>query len=166
MKGRFFPKNIFHQNDEEDDQKHRLYGGQLITMHEKPIYNLDSSDVTIYRLVVVRSFRIPILIKITIEKNENHLKAIVPGEVYRTREKEIHKTLTEQEIQGIERYLEQMDFWNIKPGDVSGGIILDGGYYLFEVYDKIKKYYVIERVSAKYNFALLVKYLLDLAGTK
>ena len=82
-------------------------------------------------------------------------------------EKDISKTLNEKETQEIEKYIEKMDFWNLKKDE--GGLPgLDGSTCVFEVNDK-NKYHVIDRWSpwsrAKENkdYVELITYLLNLA---
>lgn len=165
---KFFPKNIFDKNDEEDDYKQRLYAGHLLAMNEYPIYDTDSSDLTIYRFLYLQSFKIPIMIKVDVKKNENNLKAIIPSGAYSIREKEISKTLNEKETQEIEKYIEKMDFWNLNTSD-GRRRGLDGSQSIFEVYDKSNKYHVIERYNPGSHFlenqyyVELINYLLNLA---
>ncbi len=159
----------FDKNDEKEIHKQRLYTGNLRTMKEKPIYDTESSDLTIYRLNYLRSFSIPIIIAVIVNKNENILKAKIPEGSRTSREKEISKTLSENEIQEIEKYLEKMNFWNLTPTEQRLPAP-DGTRCLFEVYDKSKKYHGIERVNPGHYeeteyYAELINYLFDLADS-
>nr|MDO8109259.1 hypothetical protein [Candidatus Sigynarchaeota archaeon] len=168
---RFYPKNIFDKNDELDALKQKWYAGHLSAMNEDPIYDTDSSDLTIYRFLYLRTFNNPIMIEVAVKKNENNLKAVIlsgaggyePGTI----EKEINKALNEKEIQEIEKYIEKMDFWNLKTND--GQLGLDGSQCIFEVHDKSNKYHIIDRWSPEYYsednkyYIELINYLLNLA---
>ena len=138
---------------------------------DSSIYNTESLDLTIYRLTINRSFKNPVGIRVDVKKNEDNQKEIIlsaaggykPG----TKEEEISKTLTEKETQEIEKYIEKMDFWNLKKDE--GGLPgLDGGTCVFEVNDK-SKYHVIERWSPWHKagenkyYVELIQYLLNLA---
>ena len=165
---RFFPKNIFDKNDEEDDHIHRKYAGNLHAMKEKPIYDTNSPDLTIYRFLHLKSFSIPIMIKVTVKQNENNLKAIIPSGPRSVREKEINKTLNDKEIQEIESYIEKMDFWNLNTTNDARRPVPDERRGIFEIYDKSNKYHVIDRLSPGYKedtkiYAELINYLLNLA---
>ena len=140
-------------------------------LFDSPISNTKSSDLTIYRLTINRTFKNPVVIRVDVKNNENNQQTIIlsategkPG----TNEKEINKTLNEKETKEIEKYIEEMDFWNLKKDE--GGLPgLDGNTCIFEVYNKSNKYHVIDRWSpwhkAKENkyYIELIKYLLNLA---
>ena len=166
---RYFPKNIFDKDDEEDDYIHKKYSGHLHAMKEKPIFNTDSTEMTIFRILDLKSFSIPVMVKVTVEKNGNTLRAIIPSEPMTVREKEINKTLSDKEIQEIERYVERMDFWSLKTITDDHRIpVVDEHRAIFEVYDKSNKYHVIDRLSPGYKedtkvFSELITYLLNLA---
>jgi len=139
---------------------------------DSPISSTKSSDLTIYRLIINRTFKKPVGVRVDVKKNEENLKEIIlsatEGNAPSTSEKEISKTLGENEIQEIEKYIEKMDFWNLKKDE--GGLPgLDGSTCVFEVNDK-SKYHAIERWSpwsrAKENedYVELITYLLNLAG--
>ena len=167
---RFFPKNIFDKNDEEDDYIQRKYSGHLHAMKEKPIYDTNSPDLTIYRFLYLRSFSIPLMIKVTVKKNENNLRAIIPSEPRSVREKEINKTLNDKEIQEIEKYIEKMDFWNLNTTNDARLPVPDESRGILEIYDKSNKYHVIDRLSPGYKedtkiYAELINYLLNLTDT-
>ena len=167
---RFFPKNIFDQNDEEDDYVQRKYSGHLYAMNEKPIYETNSPDLTIYRFLYLRSFSIPIMIKVAVKENERNLKAIIPSEPRSVREKEINKTLNDKEIQEIEKYILKMDFWSLKTTNDPRLPVPDETRGIFEIYDKKNGYHVIDRLSPGYKeetktYAELINYLLNLANS-
>lgn len=166
---RFFPKNIFDKNDKEDDYVQRKYAGHLHAMKEQPIFDTNSPDLTIYRFLYLSSFSIPIMMKVTVKKDEKELRAIVPSEPRSVREKEITKTLNDKEVQEIENYIEKMDFWNLPTTNDPRLPVPDESRGIFEVYDKSKKYHVIDRLSLGYNeetkiYAELMNYLLNIAG--
>ena len=169
----FYPKNIFNENDDSSTQK--WYAKHLTVMKETPIYNINSSDATIYRFLYLRTFENPILIKIAIENDVNTLKAIIlsgeggyePGVV----EKEINKSVNEEAIEEIENYLKKMDFWNLETMEERFG--MDGSECIFDVYSKNKKYHVINRWSPGFQdrgankyFIELANFLLKLSGIK
>ena len=165
---RFFPKNIFDKNDEDDDYIQRKYAGHLHAMKEKPIYDTNTPDLTIYRFLYLKSFSIPIMIKVTDKQNENKLRAIIPSGLRSVREKEINKTLNDKEIQEIEKYIDKMNFWNLNTTNDSRRPVPDESRGIFEIYDKSNKYHVIDRLSPGYKedtkiYAELINYLLNLA---
>jgi len=138
---------------------------------DSPIHNSKSLNSTIYRLTINRTFKNPVGIRIDVKENENNLKEIIlsgtEGSPPGTNEKEIIKTLGEKEIQEIEKYIEKMDFWNLKKDE--GGLPgLDGSTCVFEVNDK-SKYHVIDRWSPwsrrreNEGYVELITYLLNLA---
>ena len=139
---------------------------------DSPIYNTKSLDLTIYKLTINRSFKNPVVIRVDVKQNENTLNAINPSGagVHKpgTFEKEISKTLNEKETQEIEKNIEKMDFWNLKKNE-DGRPGLDGSHCIFEVYDKNKKYHVIDRWSPWHKveenkyYLELINYLLNLA---
>jgi len=140
---------------------------------DSPIHNTKSSDVTIYKLTINRSFKNPVVIRIDVKKNEIMLNAINPSGagIHRpgTPEKEIKKTINENETQEIKNCIEKMDFWNLNKNE-DGLTGLDGSHSIFEVYDKDKKYHAIDRWSPWHDaeknkhYIELIKYLLNLAG--
>ncbi|MBD3349996.1 MAG: hypothetical protein GF364_00740 [Candidatus Lokiarchaeota archaeon] len=168
---RFFPKSTFNKNEGLDTFTQKWYGKHLLVMNEKPIYNSGSSDLTIYRLLYLRTFEHPVMIKITIEKNEILLRAIIlsgaggyePGTV----KTDIKRTLSEKDVQEIEKLIENMDFWNLNTNKERLG--LDGNQCIFEVYDKTNKYHVIDRWSPEFykddkEYVDLINHLLNLAN--
>lgn len=148
---KFYPKNIF----------------------DSTIYNTKSLDLTIYRLTINRTFKNPVVIRVDVKKNEYNLNAINPSGAGVPKpdaiEKEISKTLSVKEIQEIEDYIEKMDFWNLNKNEERLFPGLDGSHCIFELYDKIKKYHVIDRwepwhYAEKNKYYIeLINYLLNLA---
>lgn len=162
----YFPVKKWNSYPDADSFHNRWYGGNLVAMNEPSLLDIRDRDVAIYRFLWLRSFHLPISVRIERKKDRMTLftKELISnvGRGPGTLDREYSRNLDDTEWCALQKAFEKVDFWNMPFEEDYSGV--DGAMWILEGV-RNERYHIAERWSPQsghYREACIL--MLELSG--